>query len=60
MPPVIILPPKTRTINKTMMTVPMMITTVLVLAVLVLFMRLLSLAQLDLASRARHRRVIVI
>ena len=36
MPPVIILPPKTRTSNKTTMTVPMMISTVLVLVVVLL------------------------
>jgi len=36
MPPVIILPLKTRTSNKTTMTVPMMISTVLVLAVVLL------------------------
>jgi hypothetical protein len=36
MPPVIILPLKTRTSNKTAMTVPMMISTVLVLVVVLL------------------------
>ena len=36
MPPVIILPLKTRTSNKTTMTVPMMISTVLVLVVVLL------------------------
>jgi hypothetical protein len=38
MPPVIILPLKTRTSNKTTMTVPMMISTVLVLVVVVVLM----------------------
>ena len=69
MPPVIILPPKTRTSNKTTMTVPMMITTVLVLVVLVLLIRLTLLRSAGSrvaapfsgpTPRARHRRVIVI